>query len=218
MIYAEPTKKGAGITIYGDAFDLRSIHETIHIIVDSSPLEEDQRHGILNLAYEIRHAYQGDREIIKVGYDEVEKCTYFGTKLIWPQLLFEIALLRQCAAYCENNKEYLSNLYRIEYCVEKALLEYDAKVGNEVITAYKRIRLISKEYLTDFVSDRSFDFLYGGGTGKMRFRRLPSILHSFDQLSEDYKQYHEFMWKEAKKHGTHPVNLHDMREWEEFEW
>ncbi len=218
MIYADPTKKGVGVIIYGDAFDLRSLHETIHTLVDSAPLEEFQKEGLLGLAYEIRHAHQGDREVIKVGYKETEKCTYFGTKLIWPQVLFEVAILRQCAGYCETNKELLSNLYRIEYCLEKALLQYDQAVGSESITAFRRIRLFSNDYLTDFVPDRACAYTYGGSTGKMRFRRLPAILNSLDELSQEYKQFHKYMWEQAKLHDTHPSNLHDMREWEDFEW
>lgn len=32
MLIAKPTKYGAGVTLYGDFWDLRSLHETIHTL------------------------------------------------------------------------------------------------------------------------------------------------------------------------------------------
>lgn len=59
MIYAEPTKKGVGVTLYGDSLDLGSLHETVHELVHVSHLTQEQGDTILGLAYEVRHAKQG---------------------------------------------------------------------------------------------------------------------------------------------------------------
>ena len=93
MIYAQATKKGTGVSIFGDELDLRNLHETIHFLVNDAPLMEEQKEGLLNLAYELRHAAQGDREIEKVGYEKDNKNIYYGTKLVWPQILYEVAIL-----------------------------------------------------------------------------------------------------------------------------
>ena len=120
--------------------------------------------------------------------------------------------------FCETNKEHLSNLYRLEFCLEKALVDYDPKVGKEVIEQFRRIRLFSTEFLIDFISDRTYEYLYSGSVGKMRFRRLPVLLASLDEFSVEYKEFQEYMWKQARLNNTHPVNLFDNREWEDFEW
>ena len=124
----------------------------------------------------------------------------------------------RCMAFCENTKEHLSNLYRVEYCLEQALLEYDQKAGSEAVAAFRNIDLFTKEYLIEFVSVRIYDYIFNCGTGKMRFRRLPAILVSLDELSAEYKDFYAAWCEEAKRLGSRPENLEDTRDWGEFEW
>jgi len=56
MLTSAPTKRGAGITLYGDSFDLDSLHKTIHKIAQEGFMEESTRNFLLGLAYDIRKA------------------------------------------------------------------------------------------------------------------------------------------------------------------
>ena len=218
MIYAEPTKKGVGVAISGDMRDFRSLHETVHELLDLSPLQEHQQDFILgSLAYELRHAYQGDREFVEVGLDPSEKAQYVQFRIMWPMILFDLAVLRWIAGYT-GDKNHQANLYRLEYCVEEALIAYDATVGLEAIKEYQRIHGFSKSFLVGYINECAYEYIYGGSTGKMRFRRLPTMLRSFSELSKPYMEFYGIMWKEAEKHGTTPDQLRDAREWSEFEW
>jgi len=38
MLIAEPTKYGAGVSIYGDYWDLNELHETIHYLAEANSL------------------------------------------------------------------------------------------------------------------------------------------------------------------------------------
>ena len=78
MLVAEATKYGAGITVYGDYWDLRELHETIHYLSESSPLKNHLSDFVIGLAYDIRHAYQKDRKEKIFGHDEYDKLTYRG--------------------------------------------------------------------------------------------------------------------------------------------
>ena len=218
MIYAEPTKKGVGVSLYGDAFDLSSLHTTVHELVHISRLTEEQGDMLLGLAYEVRHAKQGDREVVEreVGPDQFT--TYYKFTLPWIPVLFDLHYLREIAGYANSSKEHQANLFRLEYAVESALKDYDAKVGREVIDQYRRLPWFSKEYLTSYIEDCTYQYIYSGSTGKMRFRRLPSIIRSFDERSSDYKAYHKNIWGQANKHNVHPTQLVDTSDWPDIEW
>lgn len=79
MLFSEPTKRGVGLTLYGDSHDLRSLHETVHLLCGSGVGgHDDQQEHALSIAYEIRKAYEGQRDTKRVGKDGN---TYFSTNL-----------------------------------------------------------------------------------------------------------------------------------------
>ena len=92
MIEAATTEKGVGVTIRGDYWDLRSLHETIHALVHSAPIKERHKEYLLGFAYEVRRAFWGEREKIRGSFQPEN--IYFGTKLTWPEILFDVAILR----------------------------------------------------------------------------------------------------------------------------
>jgi hypothetical protein len=53
MILSKPTKYGAGIEIYGDYKDLKSLHQTILDLSDSPALTDGADEFVLGLAYEM---------------------------------------------------------------------------------------------------------------------------------------------------------------------
>jgi len=218
MIYAEPTKKGVGVSLCGDTLDLWSLHSTIHDLMSTSPHNEDFTNTILGLAYDVRHAYQGDRETItrEIGPDSF--VTYFKFNVPWTYILFVVRYLRECVGYSDCNKEHQSNIYRLEHEIEKALVEYDEKVGRSAIEEYKRLSWFSSEYLPNFVSECTNEYMHGGASGKMRFRRLPFTIRMLDERSPEYKAYHNQVLDEARKQNVHPSQVFDTREWPEMEW
>jgi hypothetical protein len=122
MLISEPTKYGAGVAIYGDYLDLKSLHQTIQDLCSNSPLSGKIEEFMLGLAYEIRHAYQRDREKENFGRDEYDQVRYRGVKLLWPVVMFQTSLLRWSAGFQPTTKNHQANLYRIEQCLESALI------------------------------------------------------------------------------------------------
>jgi hypothetical protein len=213
MLFAEPTKQGIGLSLYGDYNDLRSLHETIHVLCSNE--YSSQHEHTLSLAYDVRKAYEGQRESKCVDEGGVD---YLGVKVIWTYALFYASFMRQCAGFQPTNKEHQSNLYRFEHCIENALLEYHPKIGSEIINVYSHIGFVSQKFLFDFVDDVSYRYVYGGGTGKMRFKLLPQLLMQLREWSDEYKKFEEYMNTQAKLQNCSIHQLHDMREWAEFEW
>jgi hypothetical protein len=213
MLFAEPTKRGMGIGLYGDYNDLRNLHQTVHALCGSDRDDLDhQKESTLHIAYELRKAYEGQRETIK------HPDSYYGVKIAWPIILFYTSYLRQCAGFCPTSKEHQANLYRLEHCVENALLKYDFKIGAEIIESYSRLGFVSEDYLFAFVDDITYQYLYGGGSGKLNFKRLPKLLWQLHELSDSYKEFAEYMKQQAQIHSCSVYDLHDSRDWSEIKW
>ena len=216
MLTSSPTKRGFGITLYGDYEDLGSIHKTIHKLCDSWLIaENEQNEDALSIAYEIRKAYEGKRETIVF---KETKNTYFSFNIDWPFIIFYTSYFRYSASYCDTNKEDQSNLYRLEYYVEKSLIEYDHKIGNEILSWYQTIGCVSKDFIISYVDDVAYEFLYGGGSGKMNFRRLPQLLRRFIEWSDKYKEYSQYMQEQASINNCTIAQLFDSRERPEIKW
>jgi hypothetical protein len=218
MLLAKPTKYGAGIAIYGDYWDLQSLHQTIHELSAGSPLEGDMENFLLGLAYDIRHAYQRDREEESFGYDEYDRVTYRGEKVLWPIFLLQTALLRWSAAYQSTNKEQQANLYRLEYCAESALNQYDPSIAKKCIEWLNTFSGVSNNYLTMYVSEVSYKYIFTNAAGKPRFKRLPVALHSLHSLTKEYKEFQLYIESVAKEKGCKPHELLDLSEWPDFKW
>lgn len=218
MLISKPTKYGAGIAVYGDYWDLHSLYQTIHELSAGSPLKGEMGDFLLGLAYEIRHAYQRDREEESFGNDEYDLVKYRGVKVLWPIFLFQAALLRWSAAFQSTTKDQQANLYRLEHCAESALTEYDPSVGQECMKWLGSFSGVSTNYLPIYVSDVCYRYVFTGTAGKSRFNRLPAVLYSLQELSKEYNKFKSRLESVAKKKSCESHELYDMREWPEFKW
>lgn len=101
MIYMASTSNNAGVTLYGDYYDLNNLYDTISIISECKVCKHIKglNDYILALCYEIRHAYQRMREIKKLGFDKYDKATYYGINVFWPMIIFQVKILRWLAAF-----------------------------------------------------------------------------------------------------------------------
>lgn len=216
MILGVPTKYSAGLTLYGDFQDLKSLHETIHEVVEASPFNEAIKNTVLGLAYDIRHAYQRDREEETFGHDDCDKVTYRGAKILWPIVLFQVNALRYFASFGPTTRGQQANLYRLEACLESALNEVDRNVAAECTEWLCAASSLTTNYYCLYLSEASRRYLLGT-VGKSRFRKLPSVLHSFHPMSTDYREFAEHLEAVAKEKGCSPHNL-DSSENYDFKW
>jgi len=217
MLLALPTQHGAGASLFGDYWDLDNLHETIHSLVENSPLNEGLQKTALGLAYDIRHAYQRDREEREFGNDEYDTVVYRGAKILWPILLFQMSLLRYSASFKPTTKEQQANLYRLESCVENALLEYDDNAGRRCIEWLNSIPFVTQNYLSNYVPEIAYRFIEGS-PGKRRFKKLPVLLRQFSVMSDEYKEFEKQITEMAKEKNCHPQELEVVRDWPEIDW
>lgn len=216
MLYAIPTKRGYGVTLYGDYNDLQSLHGTIHLICD------DNSYGVyspkekaLSIAYEIRKAYEGKRQKI---IDEEHGSTYYATNIDWPRALFYASFLRHAAGFCSTTKKDQANLYRFEYCIESALASYDYNTARDILYWYDTIGCVSRDFIISFVDEITYEYLYGGLSGKRNFKRLPDLLRCIRSSSDEYTQFEKDIKAEAQKNNCRPDQLWIERDRPEIKW
>lgn len=131
-------RDSTGFTLCGDYLDLRAAHETVHNIVTNSPVLNNQRHIDLNeftlgLAYDIRKAYEQQREIINLDGADDKQVTYYGVDVTFPDFILQLAALRWACAFTVINRNQQSILFALEWAVESAMNDFDAKVSSEIV-------------------------------------------------------------------------------------
>lgn len=218
MLFAKPTQHGAGIILYGDYYDLKSLHATVSYLYDGIPNDCGVGDFLSALAYDIRHAYQMNREIIKLGFDQSDTVEYRGVKIFWPIILFQIALLRWYTRFKPTTKEHLSDLFRLEYIVEESLSEVDLEVGRQCINWLNSFPGITNNYLFSFADEMAYKYVFQETSQKKRFKKLPEILNGLLEHSKDYKTFNDFMQSKAKEKGCSVFELTSLTDWPEFKW
>ncbi|MBC8190834.1 MAG: hypothetical protein H8E18_00490 [FCB group bacterium] len=219
MLIARPTRHAAGIQLFGDAFDLESLHETIHHLCESSILVTHMEDYVLGLAYEVRKAFEGNRlkESFETGPDE--KVEYYGVQLLWPQYLAQIALLRYAASSKPTNHEHQSNLYRLEHITLEALVEIDEKIAGLIFKILPGLAALNThEYLFQFIDSMTMEYVTEFKTKQERVKELPVTLLSLSPTSPPYADFKKMMNKLATKAGCSPLELEENEEWPDFEW
>ncbi len=218
MLIAKPTKYGAGVTIYGDYYDLRSLHETIHFLIEGVPLTENYADFVAGLAYDIRHAYEGQREEVKFGFDELDIVLYKGESILWPIVLPQVNLLRWAASFHSTTREHQSNIFRLEYILQTALEDFDEKIGKKCSDWLFASHMWTNDFQTSFFSEMSKKYIFSANTGKKRFRNLPIILKTLNPISNEYKEFSSYLYNSAKEKKCNVDELVDLTEWLEFKW
>ncbi len=222
MIQAYPTKHGTGVAIFGDYGDLNALYETVHKIADSldesNKFQKGQHQLLMNLAYEIRKAFSGNRLKEKFMYDgDGESVGFYGFQIVWTDILIFISVLRHNAGYFQTNKLHQGSLYYLEYIVEKALFEYDVVGANNIkdfiaqriniqdICVFQIYQLLHIK----FVSERP---------GKARFRKIPDFINNhFSSRSIEYIEFIASLKDMAKKQNGDITDL-EYTEFPDIKW
>lgn len=221
MLKSEPTPHGAGIVLWGDAFDFSSLYETVHKLAQRDLLGENVMEYVLGLAYDFRKAAQSEM------VDSLEKkfesqvlpgeAKYMGTRILWPYLLTQVGILRYAAAYLSTTKEMQANLYRLESCAESALLKFDPETGKQCMCWLSEFSGFYQNYLLEFVNLQVKEFI-SIADGNERFHSLPKFLLSLHPMSNEYQAFDGEISTSAAQNACSTDDLRDKSDWPDFEW
>lgn len=218
MLTGHSTKYGAGITLWGDYRDLDHLRDTIYHLADDDALGGQLTHYVLGLAYDVRHAAQGDRLEETFGFDELDSVTYRGVQILWPYFLTQVSLLRRAAAHKVTTKAHQADLMRLESVAEEALVAYDAEVGRQCLERLPLLGQLPADYLVEFSTEVTREYVCEGPAGKQRFRKLPDVLSRLSSLSPEYREFRQKLKDIAKEQGCRPEELSNKVEWPSFKW
>ena len=106
MLSVKTTEKLAGVTVSGTYWDLNALYDALSNVIGeegSYPEFEACWLRVLGLCYDIRHAYQGDRNRGKIEYgDEV-----FSFEYLWPEMVFIYGVLDEFVRLSSGSQCYL---------------------------------------------------------------------------------------------------------------
>lgn len=97
MLYSRPTKHGAGIIVFGDEIDLRSLLWTVRKLYDGPPFRENLVEFLYDLAHEIESASWGIRKPMPKGHSKPESEAHSWVMRLWPRFLMEMPAFIQRA-------------------------------------------------------------------------------------------------------------------------
>ncbi|ULQ55862.1 hypothetical protein KJS94_14525 [Flavihumibacter rivuli] len=206
MLFAHPTKNGTGIAIYGHKDELSILHSTIHFISDvldeSHPIQFAHHQLLMNLAYEVRKAGDGLRLTQSMPLDDNEGISYvLGFQIAWTDILVFTNILRKYVGYRESNKLQQAILYNLEYCLEKAMTDYDP-IGSVQLKEYigERINMHSE---FDFILYQALHIRFvTERPGKIRFRKITKLIDGFYfEWNKDYKETIANVKRSAKENN-----------------
>jgi hypothetical protein len=111
----------AGILLCGDYTSLRALHDIIHEVNEASTLIEDKESWFIALAYDVRKAYEKQRETLPAPKLIPERGTLYGVKLLWPVILLQCGTLRSSLQTFDSTKRQQAMTYALEHAVYSAL-------------------------------------------------------------------------------------------------
>jgi len=219
MLFAEPTKYHAGIRIFGDFLDFYDLRETIHYLVEGYPIggsESPLGEFVLELACEVRHAYQKDRETRQTASYLNEPATYVGFTSLWPYLLPQVGLLRRSASFHSTSRHHQAILLKLEACIEEVLYSINPAIGKEVFDWLIHFSDFTDNYYIHFIEHCALSYVAEGRAGKARFHRLPKILFRMASWGDEYRIFASRLEAAAEENGCSPHDLAEELEWPEF--
>ena len=203
------SKSSAGITLIGDYLTLRDLHQVIHDVNEQATVIADKEGLFIALAYDIRKAYEGHREIIEPPKQRPEIGRRFGVRILWPVLICQTSLLRGALAFMPSNRIHQAYAYLLEDIVDGALKADFADNAGEITNAMARLTLLCNSNLKKLDARGA---IFCSWTKKERKLRLASLLRSFDPL------FGTLSFQAKEKQDLEEIETYAGTEWAEVKW
>ncbi len=237
MIMVRDTPNHAGVVISGDYMDFDALYEAIHTAVgdeDEYPAYEAARLRILGLAYDLRHAIMGDREVefVDNGMDTdkmkrlavitASKNVYLKINILWPEMLFLMMTLNDFLyLYAKKQAKLAYNVFLDRRSIwdtsiaqvrgfQAAAAQCLQSVVSEASFS-RLLNLMNKDYpwhdgyLSQYVDVLNIRFI--GMTSEKRRKSIPTIAKRLAEYGEEYCRLREEILAAAREYGCSPVEI-----------
>jgi hypothetical protein len=214
MLEVTLTKKIAGVEIWRDSYSLRAAHEMIHRVNQDSPVIQNKEGFLLGLAYDLRKAYEAQRQRQRRWRGEgKERCSIYGVQILWPVLIPQVGLLHEAIAFIPTTRRDQAIVYELEALIEEAVRS--ALPGQEALILAQMQSIGAEHHLIeDLVDSRCRYFI--GLPPAQRLKQLPALLDTFDSS-------YEFLADRVEGASDSLISPDEFDEaasggWPEFEW
>lgn len=242
MLKVELTENYAGVTIYGDYNDLDFLYDSISYLIHGDPSsygEYTMQNHLYGFLYDVRHAYQGDREAILVDNylqnykrkwleirkkDVTEHNVYFCFNYLLPDIFLDMVLIKHFIRKVDKKVNDVYNPYinMVNYFYSLVLHSLE-----NILTEIK-FNKIKKGLLESVVTDSIFipqwfeiiSIDYSKMTKKQREKDFMHIMDAIYNYSdyEDYLKMKIDIEKLCKEKNCSLDDLHYEDYPEEIEW
>ncbi|QXC52814.1 hypothetical protein KHC17_27125 (plasmid) [Agrobacterium salinitolerans] len=202
-------KNHAGILLVGDYMSLTWLHEVVHDVNDRSPLVVDKEGSFLGLAYDVRKAFERQREVIQPPKHFEEIGVRYGVQILWPVLMLQQRLLRQSLAFLNHTAKTQAITYALEAVIEDALREDFGAQAENIIALWQRLNPAQSQVF-DMMNSRGGIFC--SWTKAQRKSGFAQLLSSFDQM---YDRFYPMRLKNGERNLISPA---EFAAWDNAEW
>lgn len=203
-------KNHAGLLLTGDYQTLRALHEVIHDVNDRSPLIRNKEGAFLGIAYDVRKAYEGQRQKVKPpeGYSEIGP--RFGVEILWPVLLWQSRVLRASMGFIDTTKHMQANAYALEAVIQDGLKDdFGADIGELISAEWERIEP-AHPFPEEALNSRGAMFC--SWTKAQRRKGIVGLISSFSPM-------YSFMYPIWLRNGVPGlIAPEEFERWETAEW
>lgn len=242
MLKVELTENYAGVTIYGDYNDLDFLYDSINYLINGDPSsggEYTMQNHLYAFLYDVRHAYQGDREAILVDNymqdykrkwleirkkDVTEHNVYYCFNYLLPDIFLDMVLIKHFIRNVDKKVNDVYNPYinMVNYFYSLVLHSLENMLTE---TKFNKIK---KGLLESVVTDSIFipqwfeiiSIDYSKMTKKQREKEFMHIMDAIYNYSdyEDYLKMKIDIEKLCKEKNCLLDDLHYEDYPEEIEW
>lgn len=208
MLSYKLSKTHAGIVLIGDYTSLRALHEVLHDINERSPIIHDKEGMFLGLAYDVRKAFERQREIIKPPAHYEEIGVRYGVRVLWPVLLLQQRLMRASLAYIDSSPRAQAMAYALEAVIEDALKDDFPAHSEQIIDLWKQLPTDP----TGIAKLDSRGAVFCSWSKGQRAKQFVALLSTFFTI---YDITYERRARDGEKHLVDPSEFNG---WEDVEW
>lgn len=207
MLTYTPMKKLAGIRLEGDYLTLQRLHETLLKFANATP-SQPKNDLLFELGYDIRHAFEGTRDVIAPPEHTPEIGARFGVNIIWPTLLLQARQLRTALAWAPSNSDDHAAVFDLESVIERAIADVFRLNADDVLDRWRRIDPIAPgvgEALDPLGA------MFCSWTGATRATRIGALLAAFSSM---HSTYHDI----ATQLGRDSISPAEIASWRGRNW
>ena len=214
MLQFDLTKRRAGLVLWGDTWSLHAVHDLVHKVNEESPLVRDKEGFLLGLAYDVRKAFEGQREkAVRERFED--KCPIYGVEILWPVIAAQVAMLRASMAFIPTDRMDQSVMYELEHLIERAVRELSPAGAEQILEQIWRIGQ-GQAHVETVIDSRCGYFV--SLPPRQRVAQLAMVLASLDPMYG----FHATMAVRSGVSGVIPPESFEPyaagAEWPDFQW